>query len=70
MTPRTQPQLALRGIGRSAATSAAVTNDAVTRGIDRFAVTRDVRGLRPMGIVADLSNVYRRTLQGCYPFCQ
>jgi hypothetical protein len=29
-----------------------------------------VRGLHPMGIVADLSNVYRRTLQGCYPFCQ
>ena len=38
---------------------------AVTRGNDEFAVARDVRGSRPMGIVADLGNVYYRTLQGC-----
>src|SRR5882762_11272532 len=38
---------------------------AVTRGIDEFAVARDLRGSRPMGIVADLGNLYCRTLQGC-----
>src|SRR5436853_4618984 len=38
---------------------------AVTRGIDEFAVARDVRGSGPMGIVADLGNVYCGTLQGC-----
>jgi hypothetical protein len=37
----------------------------VTRAIGWFAVAREVRGSRPMGIVADLSNVYRGTLQGC-----
>src|ERR1700731_4235763 len=38
---------------------------AVTKGNDEFAVARDVRGSRPMGIVADLGNVYCGTLQGC-----
>ncbi len=37
---------------------------AVTGGRDGFAVARAVRGSRPMGSVADLGNVYRRTLQG------
>jgi len=40
---------------------------AVTGRIDAFAVVRALRGSRPMGCVADLSNVYRGTLQGCYP---
>src|SRR2546421_5229393 len=35
--------------------------------LTRFAVGREVRWSRPMNIVADLSNVYRWTLQGCYP---
>src|SRR6266576_2810681 len=38
---------------------------AVTRGIDEFAVACDVRGSRPMGIVADLGNVYCGIIQGC-----
>src|SRR3989475_5119935 len=38
---------------------------AVTRGIDKFAAARDVRGSRPMGIVANLGNVYYGTIQGC-----
>jgi hypothetical protein len=38
---------------------------AVTCDIACFAVAREVRGSRPMGIVAHLSNVYRGTLQGC-----
>lgn len=40
---------------------------AATGRIDGVAVARDLRGSRPMGCVADLSNVYRGTLQGCYP---
>src|SRR5260370_1313651 len=39
----------------------------VTGRLDGFAVSRVLRGSRPMGCVADLSNLYRRTLQGCYP---
>jgi len=40
---------------------------AVTRDIDGFAVARDVRRSRPIGIVADLATYNRRTLQGCPP---
>jgi hypothetical protein len=40
---------------------------AVTGRINEFAAACDVRGSRPMGCVADLSNIYRGTLQGCYP---
>jgi hypothetical protein len=49
---------------RSAAINVAATSDAVTSGADRLAVARALRVSRPMG-VADLSNVYRWTLQGC-----
>src|SRR6266853_3679651 len=40
---------------------------AVTGRLDGFAVSRILRGSRPMGSVADLSNLCRWTLQGCYP---
>jgi hypothetical protein len=39
---------------------------AVTGRMDGFAVARDLRGSLPMGSVADLSNVYRGTIQGRY----
>jgi len=34
--------------------------------IDGFAVAAALRGSRPMGCVADLSNLHCRTLQGCH----
>jgi hypothetical protein len=40
---------------------------AVTSAFDGLAVAHDVKGSRRMGSVTDLSNVYRGTLQGCYP---
>jgi hypothetical protein len=55
-----KPHLAPPEIDRSAPNTGALTSDA-----DGFAVTRALRGSRPMGAVADLSNVYRRTLQRC-----
>jgi hypothetical protein len=50
------PEPVLRTADRMAAKSS----------LEESAVIRAVRGSRPMGTVADLSNVYRRTLQGYY----
>jgi len=57
LTAGTQQQLAVRGIVRAAAINAAAASDAVTSGIDGFAVARDMRRSGPMGVVANLSNI-------------